>query len=363
MTSQVFPVLLNGMNIYQRLLLTFCIFVAVVAVGGIGFKLMAGEKYSFLECAYNAFVLVSTVDRPFGGALEEGCGIGYRIFTAVLIVSGMGSILYGVSTLTAIIVEGELTTVLRRRRMENRIRSMHDHIIVCGVGETGYYIVEELHKIRVPFVAVESSEQKLTRLKDIPELLQVIGDATEDATLEKAGIRNAAGIILSLPTDQENLYATITARQLNPRIKIISKCINPKSDRKLMLAGANEMVSPASIGGLRMVSLLVRPSVVTFIDKMLRDPDETTRIEEMKVAEGSDIANKTLAETHLRDRASVLVLAVKPPDRQQFIYRPTSETRLEPGAVVVLMGEIASVRKARVLAGMTGLSGMETKGL
>jgi voltage-gated potassium channel len=130
-----------------------------------------------------------------------------------------------------------------------------------------------------------------------------------------------------------------------------------------MLAGANEMVSPSSIGGLRMVSLLVRPSVVTFLDKMLRDPDEATRIEEMKVAGDSDIANKTLAEARLRDRASVLVLAVKPPDKQQFLYRPTPETKLSPGTVVVLMGEVASIRKARMLAGMVGLPGMETENL
>ena len=113
------------MNIYQRLTLTLCIFLMVVLVGAIGLKLFslsAGENYSFFECGYNAFVFVSTVDRPFGGALEEACGMGYKIFTVFLIVSGMGTILYGVSTITAFIVEGELTYALRRRRMENRIK-------------------------------------------------------------------------------------------------------------------------------------------------------------------------------------------------------------------------------------------------
>ena len=344
------------MSIYQRLLLAFCIFVAVVLIGAIGFKLLAGERYSFLECAYNAFVFVSTVDRPFGGALEQSCGVGYRIFTAFLILSGMGTILYGVSTLTALIVEGELTTVLRRRRMENRIRGLRDHIIVCGVGETGYYIAEELHRIGVLFVAVESSKERLERLKGIHNLLYVEGDATDDYTLKKAGIDRARGIILALPNDRENLYATITARQLNPGIKIVAKCVDPKADMKIMRAGADEVVSPSATGGLRMASVMVRPTVVTFLDKMLRDPKETTRIEEMTVAAGSDIAGKTLAEAHLGNRVSVLVLAARPPGQDQFIYQLAPETKLVPGTVVVIMGEMSNVRKARVLAGTTQAS-------
>jgi voltage-gated potassium channel len=348
------------MSIYQRLLLTFCIFVAVVLIGGVGFKLMAGAQYSFLECAYNAFVFMSTVDRPFDGALEAASGVGYRIFSAFLIISGMGTILYGVSTITALIVEGELTDALRRRRMEKRIRKLCNHIIVCGVGETGYYIAEELYKTGVPFVVVESSKQHLERLKDMINLLYVEGDATADPVLKKAGIESAAGIILALHNDQENLFATITARQLNPRIKIVVKCVDPKADKKLTGAGANEVVSPSAIGGLRMVSVMVRPTVVTFLDKMLRDPAETTRIEEMTIAAGSELADKTLAETRLGNRASVLVLAARPPGEDQFIYRLTPETELAPGAVIVIMGEMANVKKARILAGMTEETGPDT---
>lgn len=339
------------MSIYQRLFLTLCIFLAVVLIGATGLKLFAGARYSFLECAYNAFVFVSTVDRPFSGALEETCGAGYRIFTVFLIVGGMGTILYGVSTITAFIVEGELTYALRRRRMEKRIKRLRNHIIVCGVGETGFYIVEELHKIRSPFVIVENSEHQLERLKGMGDILYVMGDATDDEVLEKAGIAHASGIILVLPSDKENLFATVTARQLNPGIKIITKGIDPKTDIKFIRAGADRVISPAAIGGLRMVSEMVRPTVVTFLDKMLRDPQETTRIEEMTIAPGSDIADKALQEARIGQRAGVLVLAVKGPDERQFTYRPVPETKLLPGTAVVIMGEMESVIKARTLAG------------
>ncbi len=357
-----FPCFTTSMSIYRRLLLTFCIFVTVVIIGGIGFKIMAGESYSFLECAYNAFVFVSTVDRPFSGALEKTCGTGYRIFTIFLIVGGMGTILYGLSTITALIVEGELTNILRRRRMENRIKNLRNHIILCGVGETGYYIAEELHKIRAAFVVVENSEARLERVKGMSDLLYVEGDATDDTTLEKAGIEHASGIILALHGDPENLFATITARQLNPGIKIVAKCVDPKAERKLKGAGANEVVSPAAIGGLRMASVMVRPAVVTFLDKMLRDPQETTRIGEITVRAGSDIADKTLGEVRLGERTSVLVVAVKMPDGEKFRYRPAPETRLVPGTVVVLMGEVANMKKAEALAGRAEGAGPAVEG-
>ncbi len=338
------------MSIHRRLLLTLCIFISVVAVGATGFKLMDSDR-SFFECAYNAFILVSTVDRPFGGEMEPTSGVGYRIFTVLLVVGGMGTILYGVSTITALIVEGELTNILRRRRMESRIKKLRDHIIVCGIGATGYHIAEELHKVGVAFVVVENSEERLARLKDIPEALCVKGDATDDDVLEKAGIRSAKGIIMALPSDQENLFATITARQLNSSIKIVAKCLDRNTEKKLTRAGASEVVATSTIGGLRMASVMLRPTVVTFLDKMLRDPKETTRIEEMKVMSGSDIADKTLSEARLGNRASILVVAVKPPDSERFIYRPAPETKLAPGTVVVVMGEMGNIRKARELVG------------
>jgi voltage-gated potassium channel len=349
------------MSIHHRLLLTLCIFVAVVAVGAMGFKLIDSDR-SFPECAYNAFILVSTVDRPFGGELEETTGVGYRVFTVLLVVGGMGTILYGVSTITALIVEGELTNILRRRRMETRIKKLHNHIIVCGIGATGYHIAEELHKVGEAFVVVESSKQRLERLKEIPEALYIEGDATDDHVLQKAGIGNARGIILALPSDQENLFAAITARQLSNSIKIVAKCVDRSTEKKLTRAGANEVVSASAIGGLRMASVMLRPTVVTFLDKMLRDPKETTRIEEMRIEPGSDIADKTLAEAHLGNRASVLVVAVKPPAKEQFIYRPSSETKLAPGTVVVIMGEMANIRKARGLAGAIPTSAPEQSG-
>jgi len=359
LTLRASPVLLSHMDIYKRLILVFCIFAVVVAIGAIGFKIIAGERYSFFECAYNAFVFVSTVDRPFGGELEAS-GMVYRIFTAFLLISGMGTILYGASTITALIVEGELTNALRRRRMENRIKGLRNHIILCGIGETGFYIAEELSKIRVPFVVVESSEQQVERLKEIKNLLYVLGDGTDDFVLEKAGIRVASGVILTLPNDRDNLFATITARQLNSKIKIVVKCVDSKAEQKLNGAGADEVISPSAIGGLRMASVMVRPTVVTFLDKMLRDPEEATRIEEILVAEDSHIANKTIAQVRLSQEASVLVLAVRHPESEFFTYRPNPETALPPGTVVVVMGEVSNVQKARKLAGMA--FGLEVTG-
>ncbi|MFH1422084.1 MAG: TrkA family potassium uptake protein [Planctomycetota bacterium] len=331
--------------------MTLVALVIVVIIGTIGLKIIAGHKATLGECAYHAFVFISTVDRPFGGEPDFCSCLSFKILTVFLLISGMGTILYGVSTITAFIVEGELTDALRRRRMEKKIGELRKHIIVCGVGETGYYIVEELSRIRVPFVVVETSEERLERIKKLHGSLYINGDATDDNVLKKAGIDHAAGVILALPGDKDNLFATVTTRQFSPHIKIVVKCTDPRTDDKFVRAGADKVVSPAAIGALRLVSEMVRPSVVTFLDRMLRDPEETTRIEEMTIAEGGNLADKTLSEARLGDQAGVLVLAISPPEENKFIYRPSPNTKLTPGTLVVIIGEVDSIAKARNLAG------------
>ncbi|MHC4887542.1 MAG: potassium channel family protein, partial [Planctomycetota bacterium] len=230
-----------------------------------------------------------------------------------------------------------------------RIDALHDHTIICGCGETGFHITRELIATRRPFVIIESNLDRIAALEaGLGEVLHIDADASEDAVLLKAGIDRAEGLISALPSDKDNLLVTITARQLNPDLRIISRCVDMKNGPKLKKAGADSVVSPNMIGGLRMVSEMIRPSVVTFLDVMLRDKRQV-RIEEAVVKAGSPYAGSTLQEAHFRQQAAINIIATRGPDEEEFTYNPHASTPLKEGTTLIIIGapsEIAKVRAA-----------------
>ena len=333
----------------KRVLTAIVLFLSIYAVATVGFWVVSGK--SFGKCAFNTLLFLATVDRPFGEEEPFAQTTGYRVLCAVVLVAGMGSVLYMVSTVTALIVEGFFSDVLRRRRMQAEIDRLNGHVIVCGAGRTGIHIIDELHKLELPFVVVDHDEGLLKRAGErYRGLLYVVGDATEEESLLRAGVERARGVIAALPTDEANLFVTMTARQLNPRIRVVSKAVDLRTEKKLRKAGADAVVSPNYIGGLRMVSEMVRPKTVLFLDKMLRDPLQTTRIDEVQIGPGSELVGKTLQESGLAARAGVLVLAIRYPDRDEFVFRPAPTARLVEGAVLVVLGSVANIKQAREIA-------------
>jgi voltage-gated potassium channel len=228
--------------------------------------------------------VISLTTVGFGEVIEVTGNVPAEIFTMLLIIFGMGIILYGISTVTALIIEGELSGILRKKKMFKRISKMKNHYIVCGGGETGRPILEELAKNKEPFVLIEQDEGNIQRCKSVADLLYVEGDATDDENLVAAGIENAAGIIITLPSDKDTLYVTMTARMLNKKVRIVSRMINQKLKPKLKMAGANSVVSPNTIGALRMASEMIRPTVVDFLDRMLRSKQGNLRIHQIIVS-------------------------------------------------------------------------------
>jgi voltage-gated potassium channel len=273
---------------------------------------------------------------------------GARVWTVGLILLGSGTLLYFASTLTALLVEGDLRGVLQRNRMTRKLDKIQDHIIVCGVGGTGGNIAIELHKTHNEFVAVDNDPDKIERLtQEIGPLLSVIGDASEDHTLEEAGISRAKGLIVSLPDDRDNLYVTLTARALNGKLRIVAKAIEAEAEYKVRRAGADAVVSPTHIGGMRMVSEMLRPKAVKFLDDMLRAKGGTRRIEEFLIPDGSPVAGGTLDHANLGQVADSLVIAIRLANGER-LYNPPAQHRLEVGdtlIVMVLSADVARLRK------------------
>jgi voltage-gated potassium channel len=258
-----------------------------------------------------------------------------------------------VTTAAAFLIEGELSGLTWRKRMDSRVKKLSGHYIVCGAGTTGIHCVRELAAIGAPFVVVDRSEEVARALSTELGCLAVVGDATHDEVLLEAGIERARGVISALTEDKDNLFVTVTARALNPTLRIVAKAIDVRADGKLRRAGADSVVSPNMIGGLRLVSEMVRPEVVTFLDVMLRDKDRTLRIEEVPIPPARGGAQRRISELDL-GRHKLLLLAVKEPSPElRLHYNPAPEHLLSGGETLIVLGEPERVRElsAEVAAG------------
>ncbi len=333
------------MDMKKRLNFILVAIFFVIIMGSTGYYIIFGGKHKFIDCLYMTIISITTVG--YGEVFDITGNIPAQIFTMILITFGMGIILYGISTFTAIIVEGELSGILRKKKMDKKIKKLNNHYIVCGGGETGRHVLEELINNREPVVLIEHDEDNIERSMIIGEdLLYIKGDATDDQNLIAAGIERASGIIISLPSDKDNLYVTMTARMLNRKIRIISRMVDQKLELKLKTAGANNVVSPNYIGGLRMASEMLRPAVVDFLDSMLRSSQGHLRIHQIVVTGQSSFIGKSIAESGLKTKFDLLVLGSKLP-AQEIEFNPLATKLLTPGMTLIVMGNVDNIATAK----------------
>lgn len=334
--------------VYARLITATVVFVATVLAGTFAYYELGEGQWSIFDCLYMTVITLSTVG--YGEVLPGMTKLeGVRVINLVLIVLGSGTLLYFVSNLTALIVEGDLQGILRQRKMERTIDKLRDHVIVCGVGSTGRHAATELSVTGTPFVLIDRDEHRLQELRDElgHDTLYVVGEATDDHVLERAGVTHARGVIAALTDDKDNLFVTITARSYNPTARIVAKCIEPSTEAKLRRAGANSVVSPNYIGGMRMVSEMIRPATVEFLDRMLRGDREgkSLRIEEIPIPKESKLVGKRLAETQIRSLGA-LVLAMHLPDGE-YLYNPPSDHQITSGSALIVLAQLPDVHRLR----------------
>lgn len=326
-------------NIYISL---FCLF-GVLVGGTLGYMIV--ENWSFSESLYMTIITVSSVGFKEVRELD----LKGEWFTITLILFGMGTIVYGITNLTAFVVEGDLRKILRKSRMEKNIDKLKDHFVLAGLGRVGKNIAYEILRMGYPLVAVDSNENNLAEFdSSSPNFFTFLGDATNEKTLEKAGILRAKGFVSALPTDSENLFVVLTARQLNPNLRIIARVNEEENSIKMIRAGADKAVCPAHIGGLRMASELIRPAVVDFIDKMIREKDGKLRVEEALITSQSPIFGKTLMEAQIPKKSGCVVVALRRADGK-FEFNPKADTLLNNGDAIIVIGEIEKIRELKKL--------------
>ena len=331
------------MNIRRRLLTALLLLVSITALSVLGYRLLVG----FLQALYMAVITLAGVG--YSEVVDTSQNVGLRIFNMLVVFCGVTISVYVFSVVTAFLVEGEITNFFGRRKMEKRIGDLTNHYIVCGLGDTGRYVVDELLKTHSPFVVIEHSEDAIKRFREhdpeaYKETPYVLADATDEEALLRAGVDRARGVIAALGSDKDNLIVIVLVKQKNSQIRIVARCSDLKFADKLKRAGADSTVSPNRIGGLRLASEVLRPNAVSFLDLMLKEHAHTLRIEEVRIATSSWVG-KQIHQLQLKQKYNILLLAVKD-QGSTFFANPPEDFALKQGTVLIVMGETDSIRRA-----------------
>jgi len=347
------------MDIRRRLAYAVLVMVIITATAVTGYRLLGGSQVSLLQALYMAVITLAGVG--YGEIVDTSRSPALRIFNMFVVLFGVTITVYMFSVVTAFLVEGEITNIFWRRKMLKRIHALKNHYVICGLGDTGRYTVEELHKTRTPYVVVEHTEDNVRKLQEhdpaFKEMLYVIGDATDETTLDQVGIDHAAGLIASLSSDKDNLVITVLARQKNQMIRIIARYTEQRFADRLLKAGANATVSPNRIGGMRMASEAIRPHVVGFLDSMLKEQGHTLRVEEIEIHDGSPWVGATVQHVDLRHKFNLLPLAIRRVDGS-FMPNPPDTHKLQPDTVIIVMGDVEEIQRARRAGGGTATAAL-----
>lgn len=336
----------------RRMMVGFLALVVVVIGGGLGYWLIGDGRWELRDCIYMTVITVTTVG--YGEVLDGMDTIQYaRGFTMLLLVFGTASIVFFSSTITAFIIEGDLRNVLFASKLKKRMKRMKDHIVVCGAGSTGRNVIEELLKTGTAVIAVDMNEVELREIADKypkSEYSFIVGDATDDDVMNTANLATAKGMVAALSSDKDNLYLVVSARQSNPSLRIVARCAELSHVEKIRKSGADAVISPNFIGGMRMVSEMVRPAVVRFLDDMLREKRAAYRIEEIRLGDKAAELGSTLREARIRERFGMTVLAVSASDTSGWTYNPDANEKIGPGMTLVVLGSAEQVATLRSTA-------------
>jgi voltage-gated potassium channel len=261
-----------------------------------------------------------------------------QIFTIFVILGGVGTAIFAFTKIAEIAFEGGINKFWRRKKMEKELKNLKDHYIICGHGRMGKIVRERLDEEKLPFVVIDNKEEELEDLKQTSSCLFIEGDATHEDILTKAGIKKAKGMAALLPTDADNLYLVLSAKLINPSLFILSKAMDEEAERKILQIGANKVVSPYKLSGLKIAQALIRPTLVDFMDLIIRRKELALYMEELVVKKDSKLVNRNLTECDIRRTANVIVVAVKKPG-EELVFNPSPDTKMETGDILLVLGD------------------------
>ncbi len=336
------------MNYQRKILIAPILLISLLVTGTVGYLFLekdnpAGE-WQLLDAIYMTVITLTTVGYGNMGMSDAG-----RVFTLFLLIGGFGVFTYSVTIATAFLIEGQLQSFFRQQKMIRTVDKLSNHYIVCGLGDTGVHVLDEMLKAEVDFVGIESEEERLVHLSDTRDFLYLHGDATDDELLIRAGIERAQGLVTCLSRDQDNLFVVISARKLNPYLKIASKAVEDNSPGKLITAGSDEVVLPDHIGGLRLATSILQPQLVGFLENMTQNR-QGAQFTESIIQEGAPLDGISLKAASIQEQTGLVVVAIQDSEGG-FLYNPPGDKKIAAGDALLV---IANQRQLQTLHKLTG---------
>lgn len=331
------------MHDHSRLWFFLVMFFCIILVGAVGYYYLL--DVSLVDALYMTIITISTVGYSEVAEMTTTA----KFFSMFIIFWGVGTAGYTFTSLIVSIVEGGIADLWRNRKMDRKIRALENHYIICGGGETGEVIIEEFQKKNIDFVVIEHNEEAYVRHIN-NKVLCVFGDASEEETLEEANIKYAKGLISTLSKDVDNVFTVLTARQMNPHLYIISRAIDKSAPTKLKRAGANKTISANEIGGRRMASQMIRPSVIAFLDVITHMGDIEFDLEDVIINPESEMIHLSLRELKIPEKFGLIVLAIQDKKTKELYFNPKSDVIVMDGDTLIVLGDENQVNSLRRLA-------------
>jgi voltage-gated potassium channel len=331
------------MDFKQRIIRPIIAIIGVISFGTIGYSVI--EKWNLFDSLYMTIITLTTVGFEEVHVLS-GAG---RAFTIVLMLSGVGAMLYALGVAARVLIEGEIREIFGRKKLSKTIEKLKDHYIICGYGRMGKIICREMKENEAAFVVIEKLPDVLASMNE--NILVFHGDATQDSVLRDAGIEKARGLISVLSSDADNLYVVLSARGLNPNLKIVVRAVEEGSRQKLLRAGADNVISPYYIGGIRIAHTVLKPAVVDFMEFATRSKNLDLQIEEIQIKDKSDIIGKGLDECGIRRELGIIIVAIKKMSGEME-FNPTSTSLIKQGDILIAMGETKQLKALEDLVGV-----------
>ncbi len=329
--------------IKSRFYIALSLLFLIILVGTVGFVYIA--EYSWVNALYMTVITISTV----GFKEVQPLDVDAKIFTIFLIITSITIFGYIVSVITDYIANNKFIEELKFKQVQKKIQRLENHTIVCGFGRNGKQAMARLKSYKRGCVIIESDPELIEEIELDGEMLYIRGDATSDEVLLSAGIDRASSLITTLPSDADNLYVVLSARQLNGECTIVSRASIDTSNRKLKVAGADNVIMPDKIGGAHMASLVVTPDIIEFIDRLSIEGESSSNIEELVIENlPNEYKNKSIFDLDLRKRTGCTVIGFKTPGKE-YIINPDASTKLVPKSKLIVIGNPEEIQKLHKL--------------
>ncbi len=324
------------MDHLKQSIISIVLFIALLAIGSWGY--MAIEGWNFFDALYMTVITIATVGY---GEVHIVSPTG-RMFTLILIFLGVGFFLYVVGNFIQFLVEGRIRYVLGRRKLDRQINKLKNHYIICGYGRMGRALARFLIQRYLDVVVIEQNQAR-TAVMDEDGILYLVGAATDESLLIRAGIERARGLITVVGSDADNVFLVLLARQMNPDIFIVARAVMNSAKRTLTAAGANKVVSPYDLGARRMAHAILRPTVIEFLEMAFADENVDVEVEELTIKPNSPVVRRTLYESEIRPKFGVMIISIKKGDGK-MVFNPDADTLLESEDTLVVVGGAANIK-------------------